>query len=191
MAYNEPIKEKFDPVAENGKFFEGWKKPKLAIVISGRQDGYLEPCGCAGLFRQKGGHEPPPFVDQATREPGLARGRRRRGRIGPPLWQAGRNSICHLGRRAQADGLRRRRIRPQRLAALGRRDRGRRGRRRSQGQPVRVGQRRSVRPDSQVQDRRSRRHENRRHVGARQGISRANQQRRKSRSSRPPNRCGP
>jgi hypothetical protein len=55
VAHNEPIKEKFDPVAENGKFFEGWKKPKLAIVISGRQDGYLEPCGCAGLYRQKGG----------------------------------------------------------------------------------------------------------------------------------------
>lgn len=55
VAYNEPVKETFDPVAENGKFFEGWKKPKLAIVISGRQDGYLEPCGCAGLYQQKGG----------------------------------------------------------------------------------------------------------------------------------------
>ena len=55
VAYNEPLKEKFDPVAENGKFFDGWKKPKLAIVISGRQDGYLEPCGCAGLNQQKGG----------------------------------------------------------------------------------------------------------------------------------------
>jgi hypothetical protein len=55
VAYNEPLKEKFDPIAENGKFFEDWKKPKLAIVVSGRQDGYLEPCGCAGLYRQKGG----------------------------------------------------------------------------------------------------------------------------------------
>jgi len=55
VAYNEPLKEKYDPIAENGKFFEGWKKPKLAIVVSGRQDGYLEPCGCAGLYRQKGG----------------------------------------------------------------------------------------------------------------------------------------
>ncbi len=48
-------KKKYDPVEENGKFFEGWPKPKLALVISGRQEGYLEPCGCAGLERQKGG----------------------------------------------------------------------------------------------------------------------------------------
>lgn len=46
---------KFDPIAVNGKYFVGWPKPKLAIVISGRQDGYLEPCGCAGLENQKGG----------------------------------------------------------------------------------------------------------------------------------------
>ncbi|MBN2291691.1 MAG: hypothetical protein JXM70_04660 [Pirellulales bacterium] len=46
---------KFDPIEENGSIFEGWKKPKLAILISGREDGYLEPCGCAGLDRMKGG----------------------------------------------------------------------------------------------------------------------------------------
>lgn len=51
----EPAKAKFDPIVENGKFFEGWPKPKLALVISGCQDGYLEPCGCAGLENQKGG----------------------------------------------------------------------------------------------------------------------------------------
>lgn len=48
-------KPKIDPIAINGKYFEGWPKPKLALVISGRQDGYLEPCGCAGLDQQKGG----------------------------------------------------------------------------------------------------------------------------------------
>ncbi len=47
--------EPFDPIAANGPIFEGWPKPKLALVISGRQDGYLEPCGCAGLDRMKGG----------------------------------------------------------------------------------------------------------------------------------------
>ena len=47
--------EKFDPIAENGSIFVGWKKPRIALVISGRQDGYLEPCGCAGLDRMKGG----------------------------------------------------------------------------------------------------------------------------------------
>ncbi len=48
-------KPKVDPIAINGKYFEGWPKPKLALVLSGRQDGYLEPCGCAGLDQQKGG----------------------------------------------------------------------------------------------------------------------------------------
>src|SRR5215218_8070678 len=34
-------KPTFDPVKANGPVFEGWTKPKLAIVISGHQDGYL------------------------------------------------------------------------------------------------------------------------------------------------------
>jgi len=50
-----PKKEKFDPIKENGPIFVGWPKPKLAIVITGQQMGYLEPCGCAGLDRMKGG----------------------------------------------------------------------------------------------------------------------------------------
>lgn len=37
------------------KLFEGWKKPDLAIVVTGRQAGYIEPCGCTGLENQKGG----------------------------------------------------------------------------------------------------------------------------------------
>lgn len=47
--------EHYDPVAENGEIFVGWQKPKVALLISGRQDGYLEPCGCAGFHRMKGG----------------------------------------------------------------------------------------------------------------------------------------
>ena len=53
--YEKVARPKFDPIEINGKYFEGWPKPKLALVISGRQDGYLEPCGCAGLDQQKGG----------------------------------------------------------------------------------------------------------------------------------------
>ena len=45
----------FDPIAENGEIFVDWQKPRVALLISGRQDGYLEPCGCAGLNRMKGG----------------------------------------------------------------------------------------------------------------------------------------
>ncbi len=54
-AYGAEAKPKFDPIAINGKYFEGWPKPRLTLVMGGRQDGYLEPCGCAGLDQQKGG----------------------------------------------------------------------------------------------------------------------------------------
>jgi hypothetical protein len=51
--YNE--KAKIDPIAANGPIFVDWPKPDVALVFSGEQDGYLEPCGCAGLENQKGG----------------------------------------------------------------------------------------------------------------------------------------
>lgn len=46
---------KVDPVAMNGPVFEGWSAPVLTLVFTGSQQGYLEPCGCAGLENQKGG----------------------------------------------------------------------------------------------------------------------------------------
>ncbi len=45
----------FDPYKENGHFFTDWPKPKLAIVLTGLRNGYMEPCGCAGKDRMKGG----------------------------------------------------------------------------------------------------------------------------------------
>lgn len=47
--------EPFDPIQVNGPVFVDWPQPAVALVLSGRQDGYLEPCGCAGLERMKGG----------------------------------------------------------------------------------------------------------------------------------------
>lgn len=44
-----------DPVALNGEIFVGWPKPDVALLVTGELDGYLEPCGCAGLQNQKGG----------------------------------------------------------------------------------------------------------------------------------------
>lgn len=44
-----------DAVEKNGKIFVDWPQPQLAIVFTGEMDGYLEPCGCAGLDNQKGG----------------------------------------------------------------------------------------------------------------------------------------
>ncbi len=45
----------FDPIKENGKIFDGWPKPKVALVITGVIEGYIEPCGCAGIDRMEGG----------------------------------------------------------------------------------------------------------------------------------------
>ncbi len=44
-----------DPVAANGPIFDKWPRPKLAIVLTGEQDGYIEPCGCQGRENQLGG----------------------------------------------------------------------------------------------------------------------------------------
>jgi hypothetical protein len=44
-----------DATKKNGPIFQGWPQPELALVFSGEMDGYLEPCGCAGLENQKGG----------------------------------------------------------------------------------------------------------------------------------------
>lgn len=32
-----------------------WEKPSFVLMITGRQHGYIEPCGCITLARQKGG----------------------------------------------------------------------------------------------------------------------------------------
>src|SRR5262245_30249499 len=42
-------------VAEPKTLFEGWPKPAVALVLTGQQLGYIEPCGCSGLENQKGG----------------------------------------------------------------------------------------------------------------------------------------
>ncbi|HEV3025802.1 MAG TPA: hypothetical protein VGX76_25185, partial [Pirellulales bacterium] len=35
--------------------FRGWPQPKFALVCTGEELGYIEPCGCSGLENQKGG----------------------------------------------------------------------------------------------------------------------------------------
>jgi hypothetical protein len=44
-----------NPTPAGRKEFEGWTKPKAALFLTGRQHGYIEPCGCTGLDNQKGG----------------------------------------------------------------------------------------------------------------------------------------
>ena len=48
-------KSDVDPVERNGPIFEDWPQPQVALMISGEMDGFLEPCGCAGLDNQLGG----------------------------------------------------------------------------------------------------------------------------------------
>ncbi len=42
-------------IQRNGPIFQGWPQPKLALVFTGLQQGYIEPCGCSGKENQKGG----------------------------------------------------------------------------------------------------------------------------------------
>ena len=35
--------------------YRDWPAPQVALVLSGEQEGYLEPCGCAGFENMKGG----------------------------------------------------------------------------------------------------------------------------------------
>ncbi|MDR3108823.1 MAG: hypothetical protein LBU65_03930 [Planctomycetaceae bacterium] len=45
----------YNPIEENGEYFVGWTTPNAAIIFTGDMNGYVEPCGCAGLDRMKGG----------------------------------------------------------------------------------------------------------------------------------------
>ena len=47
----EPAKKE----VEYPELFTGWDKPLFSILVTGRQHGYIEPCGCTGLDNQKGG----------------------------------------------------------------------------------------------------------------------------------------
>lgn len=41
--------------ASGPETYQSWAKPAVALVLTGQQHGYIEPCGCTGLDRQKGG----------------------------------------------------------------------------------------------------------------------------------------
>ncbi len=41
-----------DPLSE---LFVDWPKPRLLLVFTGFMEGYVEPCGCAGMTQMKGG----------------------------------------------------------------------------------------------------------------------------------------
>lgn len=52
---SESSSKEYDVYKENGHYFVDWEKPQIAIVFTGMTNGYIEPCGCAGMERMKGG----------------------------------------------------------------------------------------------------------------------------------------
>ena len=57
-----PVKNSDDKDAEATPTFppaedlvKDWDKPDVALFVTGRLHGYIEPCGCTGLDKQKGG----------------------------------------------------------------------------------------------------------------------------------------
>jgi hypothetical protein len=50
------IADAADPMAgAEPETYKTWDTPTLTLVFTGNQHGYIEPCGCTGLERQKGG----------------------------------------------------------------------------------------------------------------------------------------
>lgn len=54
-ATGSPETETAEVAAGHEPLFVDWPKPLLALMITGQQSGYIEPCGCTGLTNQKGG----------------------------------------------------------------------------------------------------------------------------------------
>ena len=50
-----PAKPHQEQQEELAPLFVGWEKPQAILVLTGEQNGYIEPCGCAGLENMKGG----------------------------------------------------------------------------------------------------------------------------------------
>ncbi len=52
----EKVEQKDESKKEDeNDLLKDWKKPLFALFVTGRQSGYIEPCGCTGLYNQKGG----------------------------------------------------------------------------------------------------------------------------------------
>lgn len=44
-----------EPIGKAEDLVKDWPKPEVVLFVTGRQHGYIEPCGCITLARQKGG----------------------------------------------------------------------------------------------------------------------------------------
>ncbi|MFK8110633.1 MAG: multiheme c-type cytochrome [Rubripirellula sp.] len=51
----DPDKNAFPERVDGPEDYKTWDKPVVTLVVTCQQNGYIEPCGCTGLDRQKGG----------------------------------------------------------------------------------------------------------------------------------------
>jgi len=100
-----------DAVKRNGAIFVDWPTPQVALVISGEQLGFLEPCGCAGLENQKGGMKRRHTLIKQLKEKGwplalvdLGGQVRRYGPQAVIKFRTAINSLVKMGYRAVAFG---------------------------------------------------------------------------------------
>ena len=42
-------------LSQRAPLFENWEQPRLLLFFTGFLEGYVEPCGCAGIENMKGG----------------------------------------------------------------------------------------------------------------------------------------
>ena len=157
-----------DPIAANGEIFVDWPKPDVLLVFTGEQDGYLEPCGCAGLNNQKGGMKRRHTLLKQLAAKGWNVAAARSGRAVAADRHPGRAKVRLRAAKPVEDRLSGRRLRPERLAARFAEPGDQHGR---GEESVRVRERRHrrlrQRVHEAVQDHRSGRHEDRRDGRAR------------------------
>ena len=127
----------------------------------------MEPCGCAGLDRMKGGMSRRATLFRELRQKGWPVVGLDVGGLVQGFGQPGRTEVPNRGRGEAQDGLRGDRFRRRRSPPARRRVACRGGRRERQTQPLRRGQRRPVgqagRDHASKPRHRGRRHEDRRH----------------------------
>ena len=100
-----------DGPAGNAKLFADWPTPAGALIISGEQDGYLEPCGCTS--GQQGRLAPPLRLGRSAPRAGLAPDPDRSGKSDqgpghrPGRAGSGQDHVPRVAERAEPDAVRR------------------------------------------------------------------------------------
>jgi hypothetical protein len=71
LAADPSISQPVPPGLSAEKTLADWPRPQVALVLTGQQLGYIEPCGCSGLENQKGGlARRQTLIDHLARERG-------------------------------------------------------------------------------------------------------------------------